>query len=211
MSKQMPQKPTILSRILWRIFRGLYRWKGYRIISGAAPKASKYILIGAPHTSNWDFVFFAGAVRELGIRPNFVGKHTLFKWPMTRFMYDMGGMPVDRTKKGNYVQNVIEAINAADDIALVVAPEGTRTSDGRWRSGFYHIAHGAGIPIVPAWVNDETGEGGLGEPLMPSGDFHADVAILAEFYRKHLPDCDRFEMLAKQARGEVEDPGRKRG
>lgn len=202
-------KPTILSRIVWRILRGLYRWKGYRI-SGQAPEVKKFIIVGAPHTSNWDFVFFVGAVRELGIRPSFVGKHTLFKWPMTRFMYDMGGIPIDRTKKGNYVESVVEAIGKADDIALVVAPEGTRTSDGRWRSGFYHIAHGAGIPIVPAWVNNETGDGGMGEPLMPSGDFHADVAILAEFYRKHRPDCERFELLAKQARGEVEDPGRKR-
>ena len=201
-------KPTLLSRIVWRILRGLYRWKGFKL-SGGAPDIPKYILLGAPHTTNWDFIFFAGAVRELGIKPNFVGKHTLFKWPMTRFMFDMGGIPVDRRKKGNYVQNVIAAIGEADEIALVVAPEGSRTSDGRWRSGFYHIAHGAGIPIVPAWVNHATKRGGLGEPLYTTGDFHADLAKLAAFYQEHRPDCDRFDMLMKQARGEVEGLGRR--
>ncbi len=202
-------QPTLLSRIVWRILRGLYRWKNFKL-SGGAPDIPKYILIGAPHTTNWDFIFFAGAVRELGIKPNFIGKNTLFKWPMTRFMYDMGGIPVDRSRKGNYVQSVIQAIGEADHIALVIAPEGTRSSDGRWRSGFYHIAHGAGIPLVPAWVNHETGRGGLGEPMTTTGDFHADLAKLAAFYQEHRPDCDRFDLLAKQARGEVEDPGRKR-
>lgn len=205
----MNRKPTLLSRIVWRILRGLYRWKGYRLETGA-PDIPKYILIGAPHTSNWDFVFFAGATRELGIRPGFVGKHTLFKWPMTRFMYDMGGMSINRSSPRGYVNSVIEAINAADEIALVIAPEGTRSSDGRWRSGFYHIALGAGIPIVPAWVNQQTMRGGLGDPIMPSGDFDADLAKLAAFYRSKRPDCPRFELLAAQARGEVESPGKRR-
>gem|GEM_PF-90151 len=201
-------KPTILSRIVWRILRGLYRWQGFKL-DGRVPDIPKYILIGAPHTSNWDFIFFAGAVRELGIKPNFMGKDTLFKWPMTRFMYDMGGISVDRSRKGGYVASVIETLKEMDKIALVVAPEGSRTSDGRWRSGFYHIAHGAGIPIVPAWVNHETKRGGLGEPIVTTGDFHADLAKLAEFYKANRPECERFDMLAAQARGEVEDVGRK--
>ena len=202
--------PTILSRIVWRILSGLYRWKGWRL-DGTAPDIPKYIILGAPHTSNWDFVFFAGGVRRLGIAPNFIGKHTLFKWPMTRFMKDMGGIPVDRTRRGKYVEAVIEAIHRKDRMALVIAPEGSRTSDGRWRSGFWHIARGAGIPIVPAWVDNATMKGGIGEPVWTSDDFHADLARLAEFYRQHRPDCERFEMLVQQAKGEVEDLGRTRG
>ncbi|RJY09380.1 1-acyl-sn-glycerol-3-phosphate acyltransferase [Aurantiacibacter aquimixticola] len=202
-------KPTLLSRIVWRILRGLYRMRGYKL-EGSVPSAAKFVFVGAPHTTNWDFVFFAGAVRELGVTPSFIGKHTLFKWPMTRFMHDMGGMPVDRSRKGGYVQAVIGAFEAADALALVVAPEGSRTSDGRWRSGFYHIAHGAGVPIVPAWVNHDTRRGGVGEPIMPTGDFHADLAKLAEFYRKNRPDCERFEVLARQARDELPDIPRRR-
>lgn len=195
----LTRTPTLTSRIVWRILRGLYRWRGYRLESGA-PDIPKYILVGAPHTSNWDFVFFAGAVTQMGISPSFIGKHTLFKWPMTRFMLDMGGMPIDRSSPRGYVATVTEAVMAADRIALVVAPEGTRKSDGRWRSGFYHIAVASGVPIVPAWVNQQTRRGGLGEPIWPSGDFNADLARLAEFYRGHMPDCPRFEVLAKQVR-----------
>ncbi|QZH75956.1 MAG: 1-acyl-sn-glycerol-3-phosphate acyltransferase [Erythrobacter sp.] len=201
----MTRTPSLLSRIVWRLLRGLYRWKGYRL-EGCAPHIPKFILIGAPHTTNWDFVFFAGAVKELGISPSFIGKHTLFKWPMTRFMLDMGGMPIDRSSPRGYVGTVIEAVKTADRIALVIAPEGSRNSDGRWRSGFYHIALGAGVPIVPAWVNQQTKRGGLGEPIWPSGDFHADLAKLAAFYRENYPECARFAVLAEQASGEVATP-----
>ncbi len=208
MHKNDNRKPTFLSRIVWRILSGLYSWKGWNF-EGEVPPVPKYILIGAPHTSNWDFVVFAGVVRRKGIRPRFMGKHTLFKWPMTRFMYDMGGMPVDRSKAGGYVRNVIAEIDAADEIALVVAPEGSRKSDGHWRSGFYHIAMGAGIPLVPAWVNHDTMQGGFGDPIMPSGDFLADLAKLAAFYRTKRPDCARFDTLMAQAAGEVANPAKR--
>lgn len=191
-------KPTLLSRIVWRILRWLYGLKGFKL-EGGPPDAPKFIIAGAPHTSNWDFIFFAGAVQEMGIKPSFVGKHTLFKWPMTRFMLDMGGMPVDRSSPRGYVNAVVDRVNAADEIALVVAPEGSRTSDGHWRSGFYHIACGAGVPIVPAWVDYTSKRGGLGEPIIPSGDFHADLAKIAAFLSEKIPDCARFEVLAAQA------------
>ena len=84
-------KPTLLSRLVWRLLLWLYRGKGYTL-ENHPPKLDKFILVGAPHTSNWDFIYFAGAVQEVGISPRFIGKHTLFKWPMTRFMYDMGGI-----------------------------------------------------------------------------------------------------------------------
>ncbi len=195
----------MLSRIVWRLLRGLYRLKGFRLV-GMPPAIPKYILVGAPHTSNLDFIFFAGAVRKMGIRPRFIGKHTLFKWPMTRFMLDMGGMPINRSAPKGYVRSVIERIEAAEEMALVVAPEGSRSSDGRWRSGFYHIANGAGIPIVPVWFNLAERRGAVGEPVWPTGDFHADMARIAEFYSSAMPECDRFEVLTEQARGEVATP-----
>ena len=197
----------MLSRAAWQTLRMLYTSKGFEL-EGGAPRVPKYLLVGAPHTTNWDFIIFAGVVGKLGIKPSFIGKHTLFKWPMTQFMLDIGGIPVDRSTPGGYTARVIERIEQADEIALVIAPEGSRTSDGRWRSGFYHIAHGAGIPFVPAWVNYETRRAGLGEPIMPSGDFHADLAILAEFYKRHRPDSPRFDVLAAQAAGELDTPSR---
>ena len=181
-----------------RILLGLYRWKGWKI-EGCRPDCDKFIILGAPHTSNWDFVFFLGAANQLGIKPSFMGKTSLFKWPMTNFMLDMGGVPVDRTKRGKYVDQVAAAFEASDELALVIAPEGSRTFKGAWRTGFYHIAMAAGVPIVPAWVNNKTMRGGMGEAMMPTGDYRADLAHLAAFYREKRPDCDRFVALEKSA------------
>ncbi|WP_271079323.1 1-acyl-sn-glycerol-3-phosphate acyltransferase [Aurantiacibacter sp. MUD61] len=203
------RKASLLSRIVWRLLKALYDSQGFKL-ENHPPKLKKFILAGSPHTTNWDFIYFAGAVQEVGIMPSFIGKHTLFKWPMTNFMLDMGGMPVDRSAPRGYVNTVVDKIKAADEIALVIAPEGSRTSDGRWRSGFYHIALGAGIPIVPAWVNHETKAAGFGDPVMPSGDFHADLAKIAAYLKSRRPDCERFDVLAAQARGELEAPGKKR-
>lgn len=201
------RKPSMLSRVVWRLLRALYRWKGYTLLN-RPPHLSKFILVGAPHASNWDFVCFAGVVQEVGVSPRFIGKHTLFKWPLTRFMYDMGGMPINRSSPRGYVNAVVEQVKAADDIALVIAPEGSRSSDGRWRSGFYHIATGAGVPIVCAWVDEDSGQLGFSEALEPSGDFQADFARIAAFYRQAMPDCPRFAVLEQQARGEIETPKR---
>ncbi len=198
MPTSINRQPSLLSRLVWGVLLALYRWKGWKL-EGKRPEAKKFIILGAPHTSNWDFVFFLGATNELGIRPSFMGKKSLFRWPATRFMLDMGGVPVDRSKRGNYVEQVTDAFRNATDLALVIAPEGSRTFKGSWRSGFYHIAMAAGVPIVPAWVNNETMEGGIGEPLYPTGDYRADLARLAAFYREKRPDCERFIALEKSA------------
>ncbi len=179
------------SRLLWALLGIVFRLRGWRIVGGA-PDLRKYVLIGAPHTSNWDFVFFAGTMQQLGIRASFMGKHTLFRWPLRRFMLDMGGMPVDRSKPGGYTRSVIRTFALAQDMALVIAPEGTRNSSGEWRSGFYHIACGAGVAIVPAWVDHARKLGGIGEPIWPTGDYAVDSAVLLAFYRSVMPDCSRF-------------------
>ena len=87
-----------------------------------------------------------------------------------------------------------------DELALVIAPEGSRSGSGEWKSGFYHIAMAANVPIVPAWVDHENLRGGIGEPLWPSGDYRADLAKLASFYREKRPDCARFLALEESAR-----------
>lgn len=199
MSTSVSHGPNLLSRLVRRLLIALYRWKGWRL-EGGHPGVAKCVLLGAPHTSNWDFVFFLGATNELGIRPSFMGKHTLFKWPATRFMQDMGGISVDRSKRGsNYVEQVARAFREADELALVIAPEGSRRSDGAWRSGFWHIARAAGVPIVPAWVDNATMRGGVGPAMMPSDDLAADLGKLAAFYRSKRPDCARFDRLAEAA------------
>ena len=190
----MNRHASLLSRLVKVELLKLYRWKGWTI-DPYAPPLAKYVIAGAPHTSNWDFVFFVGTTHALGIRPRFIGKHSLFRWPLTRFMHDMGGVPVDRSASRNYVEQIVAAFAAEDDFRLVIAPEGTRGGDGTWRSGFYHIARGAGVPVVPAWVDYRTMRGGLGEPIDLTGDYDADMARIAAFFRAKMPDHPKLAGL----------------
>jgi 1-acyl-sn-glycerol-3-phosphate acyltransferase len=185
---------SLSSRLVRRLLVTLYRMRGWQI-NGAPPPVKKFILVGAPHTSNWDFAVFLGATEELGIRASFLGKHSLFRWPMRRFNIDMGGIPVDRSKRSNYVEQVVNEFARRDELALVIAPEGTRHSDGRWRSGFYHIAMGAGVPIVPAWLNRQTRRAAIGQAIVPTGDYGRDLKRLADFYRAAQPDDPRFNQI----------------
>ncbi|MBK6800065.1 MAG: 1-acyl-sn-glycerol-3-phosphate acyltransferase [Novosphingobium sp.] len=193
------RKPSLASRLTRRALLALYRWKSWRLVeTSQVPR--KCVILGAPHTTNWDFVFFLGATHQLGIQPAFMGKLSLFKWPMQRFMLDMGGVPVDRSGKTQVVDQVAAEFTRRGDLALVIAPEGTRSSKGEWRSGFYHIAMAAGVPIVPAWVDNATMLGGVGPALTPSGNYAADLARLAAFYLERLPGHPRVLALVEQAR-----------
>lgn len=192
--------PSLSSRLVRGLLVALYRLRGWHI-DGRPPAVKKFILVGAPHTSNWDFAVFLGATDELGIRASYLGKHSLFRWPLKRFMLDMGGIPVDRSKRSNYVEQVVAEFARRDELALVIAPEGSRHSDGRWRSGFYHIAVGAGVPIVPAWLDRSRRRAAIGPPIQPTGDYAADLRRIADFYRAAWPDNPRFREIDRDIRG----------
>lgn len=200
LTNTIARSPTLLSRIVRRIIIAIYAFKGWKI-EGALPKnLKKYVIAGAPHTSSWDFVFFAGATHKEQIRPNFMGKHTLFRGLARNFLLDMGGVPVDKSKKSNAVEQVAKEYEKRDELALVIAAEGTRETDGKWRSGFYHIARAAGVPIVPALADNENMIISFGEPLIPTGNYGKDLLKLALWFRSKLPDYDRFKVLEQQAR-----------
>ena len=193
--EQQLKGASLASRAVRRIIIALYRWRGYRL-TDKHPVPPRCVIIGVPHTTNWDFVFFLGATAEMGISPGFMGKHTLWRWPAGRFMSDMGGVAVDRTAKGrNYVDQVVDVFAHRSELALVVAPEGTRSASKPWRSGFYHIARKAGVPLVPAWVEDATRRGGIGPALMPSGDYAADLEKLLAYYQSVMPGNPRWALL----------------
>ncbi len=188
--------PSLSSRLVRRLLIALYKLRGWHI-EGRPPAVKKFILVGAPHTSNWDFAVFLGATEELGIRASYLGKHSLFRWPLRRFMLDMGGIPVDRSKRANYVEQVVAEFARRDELALVIAPEGTRHSDGRWRSGFYHIAMGAGVPIVPAWLDRRQRRAAIGAPIQPTSDYAADMKRIGDFYRALQPDNPRLQAIGR--------------
>ncbi len=198
------RKPTLLSRLVRRIIMVLYRLRGWKL-DGRLPEIDKFVIAGAPHTSNWDFVFFIGATAEEGVQPNFMGKHTLFQGMMRNFMFDMGGIPVDRRKRANVTQQIAEEFAARDKLALVIAAEGTRSTDGSWKSGFYHIARAANVPIVPAYVNNETMTLGFGPAIVPTESYGETLAEIARFMLTKLPDYERFRVLEAQAQRIIEE------
>jgi 1-acyl-sn-glycerol-3-phosphate acyltransferase len=145
------------------------------------------VLVAAPHTSNWDFVNFLGFTEELGIRPHFMGKLSLFRWPLRGFMRQMGGIPVDRKSSHNYVQMMVDEFARRKEFMLTVAPEGTRSKSKKWRTGFYHIAVAAKVPLVVGMMDYGRKTGGLMAVIWPTGDFRADMQKLFDVYRGCVP------------------------
>ncbi|MDY7098569.1 MAG: lysophospholipid acyltransferase family protein [Pseudomonadota bacterium] len=191
---------TLLSRVVNRIILFLYWLKGWRIVERFPQEVRKCVIAGAPHTSNWDFVFFAGATKEEKVQPNFMGKHTLFKGMMRNFMLDMGGIAVDRSKAGGTIQQMKDEFARRTELNLVIAAEGTRSSDGKWKSGFYNIAKAAGVPIVLAYADNEKKTIGFSQPIMPTGNYGEDLLRIAEWFRSKIPDLDRYKVLEQQAK-----------
>ena len=198
MSQFSNRRPALPSRVAKSAVEALFTLRGWTI-EGLPPAIPKFVITAAPHTTNWDFVTFAGAAEKAGIEPAFMGKHTLFQGFMGNFMRDMGGISIDRSRRANTTQQVAEQFARAERLALVIAVEGSRGSKGEWRSGFYHIAQAADVPIVPAFADAARKVVGFGPPLTPSGDYPADLAKLAHWMRARLPDLDRFKVLEAQA------------
>ena len=178
--------PSLLSRLARRALLALYYARGWKAV-GAPPADRRCVIIAAPHTSNWDFVNFLGLTDALKIDAHFMGKTSLFRWPMARFMHDMGGVPVDRSSRHSYVEAMIAEFGRRKQFMLTIAPEGTRGAVRQWRTGFYHIAVGAKVPMVCGLMDYATKTGGLGPAIWPTGDYKADMLKVAEFYRSVKP------------------------
>ena len=161
--------------LLW--FR-LTGWK----VAGRLPPEPKLVVIGAPHTSNWDFVLMLAVVRSLGVRVSFMAKHTLFRRPFGGLMRRLGGIPIRRQVRASAVEQMAAAFDAADALILVMTPEGTRSRGEGWRSGFYHVARTAGVPIVLASLDYYSKRVAIGPALTPAGDVRADMDAIREFY-----------------------------
>ncbi len=141
-------------------------WK----FEGGLPENPKSVVIGAPHTSNWDFILFMAAVHAYKIDARFLGKHTLFWWPLSVLLRALGGIPVDRSAPGGLVRQVAEEFNRSETMVLVVAPEGTRKAVPQWKSGFVRLADGAGVPVVPAVLHCQERRVLLAPPIRYEGD-----------------------------------------
>jgi 1-acyl-sn-glycerol-3-phosphate acyltransferase len=164
-----------------RFAQWLLRRLGWRL-EGSRPELPQYVLIAAPHTSNWDFPMMLLFAAAFDIPVTWMAKHTLFYPPMGWFMRAMGGMPIVRHKNQNIVAIMVEAFRDGADMVLVVPTEGTRAFAEHWKSGFYHIARQAKVPIVPSFLDFGQKRGGFGPPLTLSGNVIDDMQYFRDFY-----------------------------
>jgi 1-acyl-sn-glycerol-3-phosphate acyltransferase len=181
-----PPKLSLLTRIMKGAILWFYRRKGWTEVNDN-PGLRKCIVIAAPHTSNWDFVYFIGAGTALNLPLSFVGKKSLFRWPFGRAMVEMGGVPVDRSKSTNFVDMMIAEFAKRDTFMLTIAPEGTRGAVKKWKTGFYHIAVGAKVPLVLGMMDYGKKRVGLAGAIWPTGDYAKDMQKVLAFYQTTTP------------------------
>lgn len=170
-----------LQRLLAGLSRGLLRVSGWRIV-GVLPPLQRYVLIGAPHTSNWDFPLMLMAVLTVNLDVHWMGKHTLFQWPFGALMRWLGGIPIDRAKANDTVAQMVDQYSRGDPLVILVPPEGTRAKVKRWKTGFYHIASGAGVPIVLGFIDARSKTIGYGPLFYPTGNLDDDLIEIQRFY-----------------------------
>lgn len=168
----------MLRRLIARAFWALSRWK---LIGESAPSGPT-VLVGAPHTSNWDFVLMLAIAWRLGVDVRWLGKKSLFTGWRGPVMRRLGGIPVDRADPSRVVSDVVARIRAGEVFGLVVTPDGTRGSNTYWKSGFYRIARDAGMPVTLGFVDRTTQTCGLGPTFELTGDIPADMDRIREFY-----------------------------
>jgi 1-acyl-sn-glycerol-3-phosphate acyltransferase len=171
---ELPRSGGFISRALGRFVLRVMGWR----VDGNIPNVRKLVIIAAPHTSNWDFIVGIAAKLALGLEVRFLGKDTLFRFPLGSLMRAWGGIPVDRSASHDVVKTVVEEFARRERLVFGVAPEGTRKRVARWRTGFYHIAHGAGVPVLPVALNFGARAVQIGAPFSTTGDVDADVREL---------------------------------
>ena len=173
--------PLLNSLMRW-ISLLILRLLGWRV-QGCAPPVNKYVLIAAPHTSNWDFPFTLMICFALRLRVVWMGKSSLFPPVLGGVMRWLGGVPVDRSKSSNLVQSTIEAFRRSSHLAVIVPPEGTRNRVSHWKTGFYYIALGADVPVLLGFMDFKQKVGGVAHLFYPTGDIEADMLEIKRFYR----------------------------
>lgn len=173
--------PRIM-RLVHRLASWAFRCRGWRFDTHM-PAAPKYVMVVAPHTSNWDFFLLVAMGTALGRQVRFMCKHSIFIGPLGSLLRWLGGIPVERGNRHNFVAQMVEQFDSCDDMVLIITPEGTRSRVSEWKGGFYHIAAGAGVPVVALALDYGRREVRVVAEVTPGGAYANDVASLTEAYR----------------------------
>ena len=172
------------------IIRTLMRWLALFVLKctgwkteGDKPSLDRYVVIAAPHTSNWDFIYTLCFAFIYKLKPQIMMKDAWFRWPLGPLFRWLGALPIDRTRSRNVVAQSIDMFRQRPQMALVVPPSGTRKRVQYWKTGFYHIACGAGVPIALGFLDYDRKVGGFGPLFYPTGDIDRDMIAIREFYQ----------------------------
>lgn len=178
---KVPQRGNVFSRWLGRVVLRAMGWR----IEGAVPDLPKMVVIGAPHTSNMDGVISFVVLTALGLRAGTMIKDSAFKGAVGVLLRWLGALPINRRSPKGVVEQTVEVFATNQQFVLLLAPEGTRSAAPEWKRGFWHVARGAGVPVLPASINYQTKCVRFGEPLYTGDDYAADLARLLVFYAAH--------------------------
>jgi 1-acyl-sn-glycerol-3-phosphate acyltransferase len=179
MSDTLPRRNSRTGRWLGRLMLRLLGWR----IAGELPRLPKAVVVAAPHTSHWDFVFGMAAALTLDLDVRWLGKHSLFRYrPAAWLLTRLGGIPVDRRRPQGIIEKAVAVCNARDRFLLAIAPEGTCRPVARWKSGAWQIARQAGIPLVPIRIDYKHQEIAILEPLQPTGDLEQEMLAVSRLY-----------------------------
>ena len=181
--QRLPRRGNRLTACFGRVILKLCGWN----IRGALPEQPKLLVIVAPHTSNWDFVIGIAAVVALCLDANWVGKHTLFRGVCGKVMTWFGGIPVDRRMAHGVVDQLVAEFQQREHLFLGITPEGTRSRVDRWKTGFYHIARQANIPLVPVCFDYHLKQMVIFPPFSLSGDLEHDLVNLQQVFAEATP------------------------
>jgi 1-acyl-sn-glycerol-3-phosphate acyltransferase len=168
--------------MILRFLSWIFKIKGWKLGPSIPSHIKKCVVIAAPHTSNWDFVYAMGALHLFGIPVKYLAKKDLFKWPLNYVLTSTGGIPIDRSKSTGMVDAAIKQFAEHEKLVLMIAGEGTRGKVEKWKSGFYHVAMGAGVPLMLAYLDYAKKEAGFGQPIYLSGDKEKDAGLIRDFY-----------------------------
>jgi 1-acyl-sn-glycerol-3-phosphate acyltransferase len=162
-----------------------FKWSGWKI--GGEMPPERCVMVGAPHTSNEDFFHAIPVFFILRLKLNYLAKKELFRFPFGGFFKATGGIPVDRSKNTRMVDVMIRLFNEKDKLVLLIPVEGTRGYVKEWKTGFYHVAVGANVPIALGYLDYAKKEAGFGPTFYPTGDIEKDILEIKKFYKSVTP------------------------
>ena len=172
----IPQRKHPIRTLIGRAVFELIGWN----LEGNLPNKSKLVLVALPHSSNFDFVLGLSVIWGWGLKLNYMGKHTLFKFPHGLFFRAVGGIPVDRRSPQGLIEKMTNEFNSRSSLMLAITPEGTRNSDGTLRAGFARIAKAASAPVLPVIVNYKTKTLSVGKLITDLSDVESIIAAVKE-------------------------------